>query len=87
MNEPVPVRAIEAQRVTRSGEVIETVRVVEYTTPTPAPVEVRELPRGYDPERDSPAAGGVLHYHPPAPVPAALPPGRPPRRWWWGWWR
>lgn len=73
---PQPIRTIETRIVEYSGpqpvRVIET-RVIEYI-PQPAPVAA--LPRGYNPELDSPLAGGFLRY---VGEPAAVEPKR--RRW------
>lgn len=93
MTQPVPVRATEAVRVTRpDGEVVETVRTVEFATPSPASPadrEGRELPG---------AAGGDIcdcvlcargwQLDSVEETRRALPPGSPaPARGWRRWWR
>lgn len=90
MTDLVPVRSVVRRRVTRPHEVIETEQVVEFATPTPAPTQGRELPRGgYDPARDSPMAGTGMELDGWADARKALPPTSPPtaQPWWRRWWR
>lgn len=93
MTEPVPTRVVEMREEVRpDGTVVRAARVVEYGRPgppgppalPPAPPDSGGGPSGYDPERDSPAAGGPLQLDAAAPARAALPPGPPTparRRW------
>jgi hypothetical protein len=79
---PPAVRVLEAERITRPGEEIVRVRVVEYAPAAPTE-DVAALPRGYDPVRDSPLADSGLRYVPAAPPgAAALPPAPRQSRWW-----
>lgn len=84
MTDPVPVRAVERQRITRPGEVIETERVVEFATPTPASVEGLALPRGGDRRCGCGLCESPLHLTRSGPALQALPPA-PARRRWWPW--
>ncbi len=82
MTELVPVRTIDAVRVTRpDGSVVESARVVEWAAQTSpgSPVLPPGQPgvRGYDPGRDSPVAGGALRLVGSEPARQALPPGPP----------
>lgn len=93
MTNLVPVRATEAVRVTRpDGEVVETVRTVEFATLPPASPggwERRELPGGTAADVcDCALCSSVLHLDSTGPPRRALPPGSPaPARGWRpGWW-
>lgn len=84
MSEPVPVRAVVRQRVTRPHEVIETEQVVEFATPTPAPTLGRELPRAEPaPRCDCALCERGWHLDGCGPARKALPAAPPRRRWWW----
>jgi hypothetical protein len=90
MSEPVPVRMTEADRITRAAEVVETVRVVEYASPSPAGrQELAARREGSRPARlnTRPDMSGMwLHGGVEDAVTPALPAGSPAparRRWWW----
>lgn len=82
MTDPVPIRAVERQRITRPHEVIETERVVEFAARVDESTRAA-LPSVEPPRCDCALCESGLTLTRSGPPQRALPagPGRP-RRWW-----
>lgn len=84
MTEPVPIRAVERQRITRPHEVIETERVVEFAARVDSSTRAA-LPSAEPPRCTCVLCESGMQRTSSAAARQALPPGPPTRPWWRRW--